>query len=59
MRSSSVRSPALQFAGSPVTPFRLSLVLYLWLGGLWMWWIPFIAKRRRRAATSTLLRKTT
>lgn len=22
----------------------------LWLGGLWMWWVPFIAKRRRRIA---------
>jgi uncharacterized iron-regulated membrane protein len=20
----------------------------LWLGGLWMWWVPFVAKRRRR-----------
>jgi uncharacterized iron-regulated membrane protein len=20
----------------------------LWLGGLWMWWVPFAAKRRRR-----------
>ena len=38
-------------------PAGLTMLL-LWLGGLWMWWVPFIAKRRRRAATSTLLRKT-
>lgn len=26
-------------------------LLLLWLGGMWMWWIPFVAKRRvRRAA---------
>jgi uncharacterized iron-regulated membrane protein len=23
-------------------------LLLLWLGGVWMWWVPFIAKRRRR-----------
>jgi hypothetical protein len=23
-------------------------LLLLWIGGLWMWWVPFIAKRRRR-----------
>jgi uncharacterized iron-regulated membrane protein len=23
-------------------------VLLLWLSGLWMWWVPFIAKRRRK-----------
>jgi hypothetical protein len=28
-------------------PAGLTLLL-LWLGGLWMWWVPFIAKRRRR-----------
>lgn len=28
-------------------------VLLLWLSGLWMWWVPFIAKRRRRAARSS------
>ena len=38
-------------------PAGLTMLL-LWLGGLWMWWVPFIAKRRRRGATSTLLRKT-
>ena len=30
------------------------VLLLLWLSGLWMWWVPFIAKRRRaavRAAT--------
>ena len=27
------------------------LVLFLmWLSGLWMWWVPYIAKRRRRTA---------
>ena len=24
-------------------------VLLLWLGGMWMWWVPFTAKRRRSA----------
>ncbi|MDP1571142.1 MAG: PepSY domain-containing protein [Vicinamibacterales bacterium] len=24
-------------------------LLLLWFGGLWMWWVPFIAKRRRSA----------
>jgi hypothetical protein len=24
-----------------------TVLLLLWLSGLWMWWIPFIAKRRR------------
>jgi hypothetical protein len=32
------------------------VVLLLWLGGMWMWWVPFAAKRRlaakRRAAKS-------
>lgn len=27
-------------------------VFLLWVGGLWMWWVPFIAKRRRRRATA-------
>ena len=26
-------------------PSGLTLLL-LWLGGMWMWWVPFIAKRR-------------
>jgi uncharacterized iron-regulated membrane protein len=26
------------------------VLLGLWVGGMWMWWVPFIAKRRRRAA---------
>lgn len=30
-------------------PAGLTLLL-LWLTGLWMWWVPFIAKRRRRKA---------
>ena len=25
-------------------------VFILWLGGLWMWWVPFAAKRRKRVA---------
>jgi hypothetical protein len=25
------------------------VMLLLWAGGLWMWWVPFIAKRRRAA----------
>ena len=25
-------------------------MLLLWISGLWMWWVPFIAKRRRRTA---------
>jgi uncharacterized iron-regulated membrane protein len=28
-------------------PTGIALAL-LWLGGIWMWWVPFIAKRRRR-----------
>lgn len=28
-------------------PAGITLFL-LWLGGLWMWWVPFIAKRRQR-----------
>jgi uncharacterized iron-regulated membrane protein len=24
------------------------VLLLLWLGGMWMWWVPFAAKRRRR-----------
>jgi hypothetical protein len=27
-------------------PAGITLFL-LWLGGIWMWWVPFIAKRRR------------
>jgi len=26
------------------------VLLLLWCGGMWMWWVPFIAKRRRRRA---------
>lgn len=26
------------------------MLLLLWLTGMWMWWVPFIAKRRRRPA---------
>jgi hypothetical protein len=33
----------------PFLPAGLTMLL-LWLGGMWMWWVPFIAKRRRRAA---------
>jgi uncharacterized iron-regulated membrane protein len=29
-------------------PAGLTLLL-LWLGGMWMWWVPFSAKRRRAA----------
>ena len=36
-------------------PAGLTLLL-LWLGGLWMWWVPFIAKRRR-ASVRRALRK--
>ena len=32
-----------------VLPAGMTMLL-LWLGGLWMWWVPYIAKRRRRAA---------
>jgi hypothetical protein len=32
------------------------VVLLLWCGGLWMWWVPFIAKRRRRIARLVGLR---
>ena len=28
-------------------PTGITLLL-LWLGGVWMWWVPFIAKRRRK-----------
>jgi len=27
-------------------------VLLLWLSGLWMWWVPFIAKRRKAAQSA-------
>jgi hypothetical protein len=26
------------------------VVLLLWISGMWMWWVPFIAKRRVKAA---------
>ncbi len=26
------------------------VLLLLWFGGLWMWWVPFVAKRRRVSA---------
>ena len=29
------------------------VLLLLWLSGLWMWWVPFIAKRRRRVARAS------
>ena len=28
------------------------VLLLLWLSGLWMWWVPFVAKRRRAAVRS-------
>jgi uncharacterized iron-regulated membrane protein len=30
------------------------VLLLLWLSGLWMWWFPFIVKRRRAAAKTIL-----
>ena len=33
-----------------VRPGRGVVLLLLWLSGLWMWWMPFAAKRRRAAA---------
>ena len=36
-------------------PSGLTMLL-LWLSGLWMWWVPFIAKRRRAPARTTLTR---
>jgi uncharacterized iron-regulated membrane protein len=27
------------------------VLLLLWISGLWMWWVPFIAKRRRAVAS--------
>lgn len=30
-------------------PAGLTMLL-LWVGGMWMWWVPFIAKRRRARA---------
>jgi uncharacterized iron-regulated membrane protein len=41
------------FFGSDWTKLGLFLpagltLLLLWLSGLWMWWVPFSAKRRRR-----------
>ena len=32
-------------------------LLALWATGLWMFWVPFAAKRRRAAATRTMLRQ--
>ena len=29
------------------------VVLLLWLSGMWMWWVPFVAKRARRAQAAT------
>ena len=34
-------------------PAGLTMLL-LWLSGLWMWWVPFIAKRRRVPAKGML-----
>lgn len=31
----------------------------LWLGGMWMWWVPFAAKRRRQRAVDTATRAAT
>jgi len=28
------------------------VVLLLWISGMWMWWVPFSAKRRRRPRSS-------
>ena len=33
-------------------PAGLTL-LFLWVSGLWMWWVPFIAKRRRARVSFT------
>lgn len=33
-------------------PAGITLFL-LWLGGIWMWWVPFIAKRRRSGVRRT------
>jgi hypothetical protein len=30
------------------------VVLLLWMTGMWMWWVPYAAKRRRRRARSSL-----
>jgi uncharacterized iron-regulated membrane protein len=32
------------------------VLLLLWLSGLWMWWVPFIAKGRRKVAKATNLK---
>jgi hypothetical protein len=29
-------------------------LLLLWFGGLWMWWVPFIAKRRKASTRRTV-----
>lgn len=31
-----------------------AVVLFLWMSGLWMWWVPFAAKRRRAAQAASL-----
>ena len=36
-------------------PAGITLLL-LWVSGLWMWWVPFIAKRRRAAMGSAAAR---
>lgn len=33
------------------------VVFLLWLSGLWMWWVPFVAKRRKAAQASGRLPK--
>jgi uncharacterized iron-regulated membrane protein len=31
------------------------ILLMMWISGLWMWWIPFIAKRRRRVSAAVAI----
>jgi uncharacterized iron-regulated membrane protein len=31
------------------------VLLLLWISGLWMWWVPFIAKRRRAAVRAAVV----
>ena len=38
-------------------PAGLTLLL-LWMGGIWMWWVTFSAKRRRAPARRALLKRT-
>ncbi len=33
-----------------------AVVLFLWLSGLWMWWVPFAAKRRKAASQAIAAR---